>query len=898
MNDNQIKHLFAGKTPNAALIKDAIARKTSALHAEHRSSCSAETLINDYTSFIDEFLIALFDNLASEFNLKESVALLAVGGYGRGELNIHSDIDLNLLYKKKLTPGIEALTEKMLYILWDTGLDVGFSIRSIKECLKLADEDTKTMTSLLDVRLLTGDATLLNELEKGFNKKLLTISKLKTFLTEKVAETTERHEKFGGSIYILEPNIKEGDGGLRDIHTAKWIIQAKNKIKCPEDLIKEILSSEDYKLLTDAFDFLLWVRNDIHLNTGRKGDQLTFDHQERIASELGYKNTDEGLGVEIFMQKYYRHASRISRLSKILVSTSIEDHISEARKGEKPLALDENYTLRGTEISANTPEDFANDPKIMMKAFEYLMGDDYLLAPDTRDAIMKNAHRIDDDFRSSPEITASFMKMIKGRNPFKPLAEMHRLKFLGRFIPEFKNVIYRVQHDRYHVYTVDVHTLFAIREMERLYGVYKNEHYLLASILEEIERPELLVLGILLHDIGKAYGKGHAEKGAEMAPKILSRLGLDEKAIKTVVFLVREHLIIADTAQYRDIHDPKLIIDFARTVKSIERMKMLLVLTFADVRAVGPDVWSQWKGALFQELFFKVIPLLERGTFDYESIQEQIVNSHLGVLKIVGEIDNAVIDNYFSLLPPRYLMSNDAARIAYHIGILEKLDPDHTTIIDIREDTEGESTELAICTYDVAGLFSMITGVMAANSTNILTAEVNTLKNGYVLDIFHVKNAFGEALTDEGKIRSIKSDLSKVISGTIHVDKLVARQRPSILDNKPTPQVPTHIEIDNEVSDKYTVIDIHTEDRIGLLYKISSELTRLGVYIVIAKISTKGDAATDIFYVNDIFGQKIFFDKRLNEIVEALYQTLDGNAKKSDATDKWLVGEGAEGHEF
>ncbi|MEE8575599.1 MAG: [protein-PII] uridylyltransferase, partial [Thermodesulfobacteriota bacterium] len=747
------------------------------------------------------------------------------------------------------------------------------------ECIKLAKEDLKTMTALLDLRFIAGDRSLFEKLGADLDKKLFTKEKTKLFIEEKVMENVERHEKYGGSVFILEPNVKEGEGGLRDLHTARWVLLARNPDISFNNQIKALLTEDEEGELAGALDFLFWVRNDLHLETKRKNDQLTFHQQERIAKLMGFADSKVSLAVESFMQRYYRYASTINRISALMLARALGKGSKRKGKSEERRELDENFTAVNDEIAFKDDAIFENHPELMMDVFLHFRDQRLPLSFETADGVLENLDLVGDDYRRDKRVAKAFINIFKGPQIFRTLTEMNRLNFLGKLIPEFEDISCKVQHDMYHVYTVDVHTLFAIRELERLKSSYKSEFFLYATLYEELPRPELLALGVLFHDIGKSLGKGHAVTGAELTKKILSRFGLKKEDINTVVFLVRYHLILADTAQYRDIHDEKLIVEFSKTVGTIERLNMLFLLTFADVRAVGPDVWTQWKGALFQELYFKALTIIERGTFEVEDTAAKVKRVKKRVKRrLKGDLREKV-DEYFSLLPSSYFLSNKSSFIAGDMEMVYTLS-DSPFLMSVRQDRDRSYTSLVICTHDTAGLFSMITGVLAANRVNILGAQISTLKSGLVLDVVQVTDPAGSCITDEVKLEKIKSDFLKVVTGTLSIEKLVGKRKPSILDKKERPQMRTFIEVDNEVSDRYTVIDLHTHDRIGLLYKISSVLTSLGVYIAIAKISTKGDDAADIFYVNDIFGQKIFYDKRLADITDALHEAIEDMDKE------------------
>ncbi len=853
-------------------IKDLLKDIEKDLRIAHLSEPTGFKICKSYTESIDAVIRTLFNSGAGKFSRPEDICLVAIGGYGRAELNIRSDIDMMLLYKKSITPEIEEFTQQMLYVLWDTGLDLGFSIRSVDECISLAKSDLKTMTSLLDLRHLAGDIELCNCLEKDLSKTLSSRKRSEAFIREKLEESRLRHLRYGESVFILEPNVKEGEGGLRDFHTANWVVKTKNAAR--DANIDEFISVDEKNLLMNSLDFLLWVRNELHFEAGRKVDQLTFDHQERLADILNFKNTEHTLAVEEFMQKYYRSAANINHYSGLIISRCVE---RDEKKGFWPKrleSLDRVFEASGDVLKVKDPAGFASDPAAPVRAFHHMQALGLKMDQAARDMILSSGAK---DILSSADSTAGFLKILNNDNIYQTLSEMHRLKVLGSIIPEFNEITCKVQHDIYHIYTVDVHTLFAVREIERLRREYKTEFPVHATMFKELPSQAVLILAVLLHDIGKGRGKGHAERGAAMTEAICGRLGLSEDDAEDVKFLVKNHLILADTAQYRDMHDERLVINFAKKVGGMERLKLLYLLTFADVRAVGPEVWTKWKDALFQELFFKAMTVLERGSFELEDAGKKLsrLREHLVTLLKPSRIDTAAIDDYFALLPQRYFLSTSPDSIAEHMNILKRLHNAPYVMVS-RQNAERHYTEIIVCTHDIHGLFSIIAGVMAANSVDILGAQINTLRNGIILDVLQVVTQTGELLTDEARLKKIEENLSDCITGKVMIGALAGKRKPSILDSKPKPRVRTSVQVDNEVSDSCTVIDIHAQNRIGLLYDITSTLTMLGLYIYIAKISTKGDAAADIFYVKDIFGQKIYYKERLKDIEESLKNAVLG----------------------
>ncbi|MBI5343741.1 MAG: [protein-PII] uridylyltransferase [Deltaproteobacteria bacterium] len=738
----------AGARPIIPAVKEYLSRCSDELRKRHLAGQSGADICAAYTLVIDDLLRSLFREKTEVADWRDMTSLVAMGGYGRRELNMRSDIDLMLLYRNKLTPAAADLTQRILYILWDTGLDLGFSVRSVDECMTLAKNDLKTLTALLDRRLILGDNSLFEQLGVGIKKKLLTGRGVGLFIKSKIEESRSRHEKFGGSVYILEPNVKEGEGGLRDFHTAMWIIKAKGE--CGGDPVASgLITGEDMASVRGSLDFLLWVRNEMHFSSGRKTDQLSFDHQERSAGLRGFKNSPHALAVESFMQQYYRHASNINHFSDLMISRALhKDRGRVSLWPKKKVRVDRMFGLEGKALIVKDTDAFLADPASAMKAFEYSEAFGVLLDQAAKDLIISLVGKSAEELRLSREASESFMKILKGKNVFKTLSDMQEIRFLEGYMPEFAEISCRVQHDLYHVYTVDAHTLFAVRELERLRGPYKFDFHVLSTLFEDLSNPEILMLAVLFHDIGKAHGKGHAEKGAEMAAGICKRLNLSEDDTDIIRFLVKHHLLLADTAQYRDIHDERLVIEFARKVGDIERLSLLYLLTFADVRAVGPEVWSQWKGALFQELFFKARTVLERGSFEVEEAESKIarIREKVALLLKPEGIGGSEVDDFFGLLPHRYFLSTGPEDVAAHIMILRGLTGSKPCLMHVRQVKLREYTELIICTHDVHGLFAMITGVMAGNGVNILGAQINTLKNGLVLDILQVTSPAGDVI--------------------------------------------------------------------------------------------------------------------------------------------------------
>ncbi len=869
-----------GNTALSLKVKQYLSTVRLELREKHLSSLQGLSITLEHTAIMDELLLTLFKKVTAKLPENNNVAFVALGGYGRGELNIHSDIDLMLLYNKKRTKEIEEIAESILYVLSDAGLDMGFSIRSIKDALNITIEDTKTMTAMIDSRFLFGDKKLYDKLLTKYEAVIFSKRGSGDFIESKLQEKAARHKKFGDSIYVLEPNVKESQGGLRDLHAALWIAKA-TKRGYFSALEEGVMSGAEKESLENSVDYLHWVRNGIHFQSGRKKDRLTFDVQERMAQIRGHFDAERELAVETFMRNYYLHATNISAISELIISRCLEPKIALIKSSEpiEELRPSTDFVITNHVMSASVEDVFLCSPANLIHVFEYAQDYGAKIDRKTQDLILEAIIKPGLELSTDKDAGKSFRRILIGENLFETLDIMHRLKVLDTYIPEFAEVRCKVQHDLYHIYTVDAHSIFAIRELEKLWDEYSNRHKLLTALLEDVEQRAELSIAILLHDIGKAHGSGHALKGAAMVPEICSRIGFKKESIELVTFLVREHLILANTAQYRDLHDEKLIIDFAKTVGDDERLDLLYLLTFADVKAVGPEVWSEWKGTLFQELYFKARAVLEKGAFEptHMSVRLDKLKSRILARARLDEDTNitaAEIEQHMKQLPPRYAFSNSPEAVLNHIEYIKELDKS-SLIVKVRQIEEREYTELVITTLDTSGLFAMITGVMMANSINILGAQINTLRNGVALDLLQVNTVYGKLLTDDIKIDRIGENLKDLISGKIKVESLIENIRPSILDKKIKPAVPVRIEVDNDVSDIFTVLEIHTEDRLGLLYMISSALTSMGVIIHIAKVSTKGDTASDIFYIRDIFNQKINDETKVDNIKKTIMDVLN-----------------------
>jgi [protein-PII] uridylyltransferase len=851
----------------------------------HDAGASGSDVTHLLCDMIDELNNKLFHSILFDLgggdSMMENIALVAVGGYGRSELNPYSDIDIMFLHDGTLpTATVENIAQKLLYFLWDMRLDVGYSVRKVIDCIEMAAADGTVKTALMDARYLSGSRSLFVTLHKTIFTQILTKSS-DSFIKEKVSDMKIRRCKYGSTVYLLEPNLKEGEGGLRDLQTAMWVARVKFKFSDLRELIiKGILDEEELEAYYTALDYLWRIRNELHYFNGRKNDQLTFEAQVHLAGFMGYQDGDRVLAVEDFMRDYYRQGNKVEHFTSSLVSRCIwRDEGALKILGyfvRRPVG-DGCFVLKG-ELTLPDETIIEKNPAVLMRFFELAQKHGVTLNVRLKGAIRKNLALVNDKFRRNREVNQSFITILRApKNIAETLRLMHHLEFLNRYIPELEHIYCKVQHDLYHIYTVDIHTLFVVEQAEKmLNGELKERLPLACAVAAQVGKPELLILSSLFHDIGKGEGGGHAEKGAAMIPTIARRMGLSREDSERLEFLVRHHLLFAHISQRRDLNDEKMIAQFAHQMENSENIKMLYLLTVADVRAVGSDVWTNWKAALFQELYEKAFAILDRGGFQQEARSDRVKS----VIKKVSEMleNDVVVDDVrdeLKAMPVRLLLSNPPPLIAEHVRLLIAQEQEGI-LLRVTHQPESGYSELTVCAHDMPGLFSRITGVMAANGVNILGAQINTSKNGKVLDILQVNSPQGLLITDEIRWQKIEKDMRQVIAGEVRVSDLVAkRQRPTLMTARPSPRFATRLDIDNEVSEEYTVIDIYAHDKVGLLYLITSTLTEMGLYIGVSKISTKVDQAADVFYVRDIFGSKITAEEKLTDIRSRLIKAID-----------------------
>jgi [protein-PII] uridylyltransferase len=863
------------------------------LFEKHRAGAGGMEIVSAYTTVMDYLIHFLFTVVSDDFirrfpTQNQQCAVVAQGGYGRGELNPQSDIDLSFLYSWKISPYVESVTEKLLYTLWDAGLQVGSAVRTVSESMRLAESDIKVKTTVLDSRFLCGDYSLYGEFEKAVEKRLIK-KRINRFIHEKLEESRLRHASYGGSVYLLEPEVKEGEGGLRDIHTARWIGRVCLNAKDLDALALDgILSVEEVSALKESQDFLFRVRNELHFSTGKHQDQLTFEEQEKVGHALGFEGERTLKGVEVFMRSYYLHASRISRLTS-LIAHRLADCYRPFFNGRSVFAktLREGVRFSRGELTITKPEILKADPGNLMRIFADAQKNRCDLSHEARSLIRAHLDLIDERFQRSAAANIPFFEILKWKERvYETLYDMHRSGVLGAFIPEFGRLLCMVLHDAYHIYTVDQHSLQLIAEIERLKaGEYNDSLPLLTQLAREADKIELLYLGLMFHDIGKGYGGGHSEIGASMIKPIARRMRLNVDDAALVEFLVRHHLLMTHTAFRRDLEDDKTIRSFAETMGSSSNLKMLYLLTFADVRGVGPDIWNPWKASLLGELYVKALDVLEemeKGGFEKQDASAVLRRIQGRIRRELSKDYPAEkVNQFIEVMPARYFLTTSEAEILEHFALMDQF-TGKGAVSSVSHFPEKDCSSVVVCTNDRPGLFAAITGVLAALRLDILNARIFTATDGRILDVFRVSHhGKSETVMAEPKWAKFRSTLEGVLEGEIDIARIVASSGTSTFLQKRVPKVATTVQIDNEAAEDFTIVEVFTADRIGVLFTIAYALHQLGLSIHVAKISTNVDQAADVFYVTDENGAKIEEPARLEQIKQELYLNLAPQDERS-----------------
>ncbi|OLA96659.1 MAG: [protein-PII] uridylyltransferase [Candidatus Rokubacteria bacterium 13_2_20CM_69_15_2] len=858
--------------------RQALAEGYDSLKVRHAEGASGQESVRTHARLMDDVILSLTRLIAADAVADGLAAtpqvVMALGGYGRGELHPLSDVDLMVIYDGKMSPYVQRMMQELLYSLWDLGLHVGHSLRSLDDCVAMARTDFPSRTSMQEARFLAGDRRLFARFQRVLRQEVFRRD-FGQFLETTLVERDARYRKHGASPYIGEPNVKESAGGLRDMHTAMWLGEAKFGTRTLRELADKGLITPREQAAADAALTFLWrVRNELHFFSGHKNDVLTRDLQPRIAKNLGYENDATSLGVERFMRDYYLHARVIHRVSKRLIARCQETlsrrGSAERRRRQQALADGLVFFDGRLHLADRDPSQLRVDPARLMKVFGHLHRLGCELSLDLERAVEDSLHLVDDAFRRSDAVGELFLDICRSWGRVcQTFSEMHELGLLGRYLPEFGALTCLVQYDVYHKFSADQHSLLAVEHLEALAPGQSAESEGAAPVLSEVEKPELLMLGMLLHDIGKARGHGHVAKGIPLVRGLTARMGLPSADAAAVEFLVAHHLTMSHVAQRRDIDDPKTVTDFAAVVGDPQRLRMLYLLTYADMRAVGPGVLTPWRARILHELYTRTLDLLTGGRVAKPSRTQLAERLHAAAK---GEVDLQAVKAHLAMMADRYLESTGVQRMAEHLRMLGELG-EAPVVTALFQHPDLGSSDLVVVTRDLPGLFSLIAGTLAASGVNIISAQIHTRADGIAIDTFQVNDPAGDVVGSAAHWARPLDALRAVITGEQSVEALLARRR--ALGREATgPGGPPKIALDNQLSDSATVIEVKCPDRLGLLYLITRALAGLGLDIVSARIATEIDQAFDTFYVQDREGRKLEDPDTLERARVGLEQAL------------------------
>ena len=837
----------------------------------------------------DQLIALLYDFSTNQVfpRQRDRFAVAATGGYGRDTLAPGSDIDLLFLFLPKPDEEVHKAVEFVLYMLWDMGFKVGHATRTVEECIRLSKSDMTIRTAILETRYICGHEPLVAELESRFDKEIVTGTGPE-FIAAKLAERDERHRKAGDTRYLVEPNVKEGKGGLRDLHTLFWISKYYYHVRDTVELVKlGVLSKQEYRLFEKAEDFLWAVRCHMHFITNKAEERLSFDLQPEIAAALDY-NARPGLSsVERFMKHYFLVTKDVGDLTRILCA-ALEDKQAKATPGLSGVLS--RFTQRTRKIAGTLdfvedrgrialagPDVLKRDPVNIIRLFHVADINGLEFHPDALKRVTRSLSLIDNALRENEEANRLFIAILTSkRDPALILRRMNEAGVLGRFIPEFGKIVAMMQFSMYHHYTVDEHLL---RSVEVLSEIDRNKggdtHPLVNKLMPGVEDREALYVAVLLHDVAKGRQEDHSEAGAKVARKLCPRFGLSPKQTEMVVWLIEEHLVMSMTAQTRDLTDRKTVTDFADRVQSLERLKMLLILTVCDIRAVGPGVWNGWKGQLLRTLYYET-ELLLAGGFSETPRKERAAAAAAALDKALGDWSQKDRKAYVGLHYQPYLLSVSLEDQIRHTGFIRQVDKAGQTLATmVRTDSFHAVTEVTVLSPDHPRLLTVIAGACAASGANIVDAQIFTTADGRALDTILISREFAN---DEDELRrggTIGKMIEDVLAGRKHLPEVIANRTKNRKKSKAF-VIPPSVVMSNSLSNKFTVIEVEGLDRTGLLSEITAVLSDLSLDIQSARITTFGEKVIDTFYVTDLVGQKISNDNKRGNIVARLKAVMAG----------------------
>jgi [protein-PII] uridylyltransferase len=811
----------------------------------------------------------------------EMVSIAAVGGYGRGTLAPGSDIDLLFILPYKQTPWGEQVTEYILYMLWDLGQKVGHAVRSVDDCIRMARSDMTVRTATLEARYLTGDRTLFEQLVKRFETEIMPKTGPE-FIAAKMAEREERHRQMGNTRYVVEPNVKDGKGGLRDLNTLFWIGKYFFKVKTGAELVgKGVLSASEYRLFQRAEDFLWAIRCNLHFITGRADEKLTFEVQPDLAERLGYHDRAGMLGVERLMKRYFLVAKDVGDLTRIFCTSLEFNHakpldmmglvLSPFRKGKVAIKGERDFVVDSGRLNVARPDVFESDPVNLIRCFVLAGRMDLLFHPDAIKQITRSLSLIGADVRNDEKANACFLEILTSpKSVERILRAMNESGVLGRFVPDFGKIVAHMQFNMYHHYTVDEHLIRAVGVMGEIEsGGLKQELPLTHELLPHLNDIRLLYIALFLHDIAKGRPEDHSIAGARIARKLCHRLRLSAAETETVVWLVEHHLVMSEVAQSRDIQDPETAKSFAELVQSPQRLAMLMILTACDIRAVGPGVWTGWKGSLLRALYYATEPLLSGGHSQVTQ-RDRVEAARNELRKQLASWPAPDLDAYLDRHYDHYWLRAETELQLEHARMIRAADAAGNPFAgSIRVKAFESITEVSFYTPDHPRLLSLIAGACTMCDASIIGAQIFSTRDGHALDTFRLRRSFTSDEDEKVRATRIIDTVKGLLQGKRQI--LIDLGKESRHNRRLKPfSLPADVQVSNSLSEKFTVIEVLGLDRMGLLHQLTREIADLNLTIGSAHIGTYGEKAVDVFYVTDLMGHKIDSKPRQKKIRDAL----------------------------
>ena len=872
-----------------------------------REGASGTEVVSDFTSLVDTVLVGRYRSVIRQRSGDapsgmQHCCLVAVGGYGRRELAPYSDIDVMMLYRAGGGTVVQDLSRQVFHHLWDLGFQVGHSVRSIHDCMVVAEGDLSAKTALMESRFLAGNPVVFQEFQRRFAKRVLG-RRVGHFIREKLEEREQDYAKFGETVFLLEPNVKKSKGGLRDVHLLQWVGMARYQAVTLQELVdRGVLANQDYTALLEAREFLFKVRALLHLGAGRAQEILSFDEQVRMAEEFGYRDESHLLGVEQFMQQYYRLTTGIHQRAMRFVERADSANLWTRLRRLWPAPLIDGFfqTVDGRlSIHDDKLMQVLDDPEHLLSLFQVAQEQGVPIDGLVLEEIHRHVEGMSDHLFASPAVSRRFRELLAGPGAVaETLTLMHQARVLEKLVPAFSRVRGLMQFNQYHKYTVDEHSLLAVKKVESL----GKQPGTLGEVYREIREKDLLHLAVLLHDVGKGLPEDHSEVGRKIARDVSVRLGLDAQESRTLEFLVYEHLLMANTAFRRDPHDEKVRLTFCRAVESPERLKQLLLLTAADIAAVGPDMLTKWKEALLIELYLLALPEISgqseqvESVLDVEPMTDEVLAAwETQVSRFEGggqaSASRALpnrewVKGQLEAFPVRYLAGTAKDRIIAHLSAIRSLNPERPKV----ESTYNR--KLKVCEYSLiafdsvaSGIFMKMTGVLAARGLRVLDAQIVTRPDGIVVDTFYVKDPDFSGEPTPARLEKVGKAIVSVLKGDLSIEAFLERnQRVSFRSRMPIRQHRTEVKIDNETSDHFTVIDVFADDKQGLLHEIAKTLYELELSVHSARIGTRLDQVVDVFHVTERNGNKVEDARTCESIQTKLQEQVDRFLQADDAT--------------